>query len=221
MSESDRYSRQQDIIPLERLAACRTTVVGVGAIGRQVALQLAAMGASWLQLVDFDQVEPSNLCSQGFLEEDLGKLKAEAVSDLCRKINGHLEVHAMPQRFRRSMTIGSVLFCCVDQIDTRRQVWDAVQHKAEFFCDGRMAAEVLRVLTVSDVATRRRYPETLFAGQEAFAGSCTAKATIYCANVAAGLMLSQFAKWLRRLPVEFDCQLNLLSAELTAAEVVR
>jgi molybdopterin/thiamine biosynthesis adenylyltransferase len=44
-------------------AACRATVVGVGAIGRQVALQLAAMGICWLQLVDFDIVEPANLVS--------------------------------------------------------------------------------------------------------------------------------------------------------------
>jgi sulfur carrier protein ThiS adenylyltransferase len=221
MSDNDRYSRQQDIIPQEQLAACRATVIGVGAIGRQVALQLTAMGISWLQLVDFDQVESSNLCSQGFLENDLGRLKVEAVTDLCLKINSGLEVHAMPQRFRRSMAVGSVIFCCVDRIETRRQVWEAVQNKAEFFCDGRMAAEVLRVVTVSDSASRQRYPETLFAGQEAYAGSCTAKATIYCANVAAGLMLSQFAKWLRRLNVDFDCQLNLLAAELTVTETVR
>ena len=218
MDNNDRYSRQREIIPLDRLAACQATVIGVGAIGRQVALQLSAMGISWLQLVDFDQVEPSNLCSQGFWEEDLGKLKVETVADHCRKINSHIEIHTMPQRFRRNMAVGSVLFCCVDQIDTRRQIWDAVQNKIEFFCDGRMAAEVLRVVTVSDSASRQRYPETLFASEEAYAGSCTAKATIYCANVAAGLMLSQFAKWLRRLPADFDCQLNLLSAELMVAE---
>ena len=106
------------------------------------------------------------------------------------------------------------MFCCVDQIETRRQIWQAVQHRIDFFCDGRMAAEVLRVVTVSDSASRRHYPTTLFAAQDAYAGSCTAKATIYCANVAAGLMLSQFAKWLRRLPVDFDCQLNLLAAEM-------
>ena len=124
----------------------------------------------------------------------------------------------MAQRFRRSMAVGSVLFCCVDQIETRRQIWEAVQHRIDFFCDGRMGAEVLRVVTVSDSVSQHRYPETLFTAQEAFAGSCTAKSTIYCANVAAGLMLSQFAKWLRHLIVDFDCQLNLLSNELTVVE---
>ena len=37
------------------------TVVGVGAIGRQVALQLAAIGIPKLQLIDHDTVEPVNL----------------------------------------------------------------------------------------------------------------------------------------------------------------
>ena len=147
-------------------------------------------------------VEPSNLASQGFLEKDLGRLKVEATADLCREINHGLELHPVSARFRRSMRIGSAVFCCVDQIETRRQIWESVQNRMDFFCDGRMSAEVLRVVTVSDSASRRRYPTTLFAAQDAYAGSCTAKATIYCANVAAGLMLSQFAKWLRRLPVD-------------------
>jgi sulfur carrier protein ThiS adenylyltransferase len=217
MNASDHYSRQRDIVSPERLAECRVTVIGAGAIGRQVALQLAALGVPWLQLIDFDSVEESNLASQGFLEEDLGRLKVDAVSDLCRRLHRHIGLHPVPRRFRRSQEVGSVVFCCVDRIDTRRQIFEAVRRRAEFFCDGRMAAEVLRVLTVCDTAGRQRYVSTLFAASEAFAGSCTAKATIYCANVAAGVMLGQFAKWLRRMPVEFDCQLNLLSAELTVS----
>ncbi len=50
----ERYSRQHDIVPTERLAACKASVIGVGAIGRQIALQLVAMGISWLQLIDHD-----------------------------------------------------------------------------------------------------------------------------------------------------------------------
>jgi sulfur carrier protein ThiS adenylyltransferase len=220
MNSDDRYSRQRDIIPADRLALCRATVIGVGAIGRQVALQLAAMGISSLQLVDFDVVEPANLASQGFLEKDLGRFKVDATADLCREINRGLEPYPVAARFRRSTQVGSVLFCCVDRIETRRQIWQSVQHKTDFFCDGRIAAEVLRVVTVSDSGSQQHYPATLFASEEAYAGSCTAKSTIYCANIAAGLMLSQFAKWLRHLPVDFDCQLNLLSAELTVDQAI-
>ena len=59
MNAEERYSRQRDLIPRERLLSCKATVIGVGAIGRQVALQLAAMGVGWLQLVDRDVVEES------------------------------------------------------------------------------------------------------------------------------------------------------------------
>lgn len=210
----ERYSRQQDIVPPDRLAACKATVVGVGAIGRQVALQLTAMGISWLQLIDFDLVEISNLASQGYLQDDLAKPKVKATADLCRQINPDLEIHEVNDRFRRSMEIGDVLFVCVDKIETRRLIWEAVKDKISFYADGRMSAEVLRILSACDSAGRDHYPSTLFSADEAYTGPCTAKTTIYCANIAAGLMVAQFTKYLRHLPVEAGIQLNLLTTEL-------
>ena len=217
MSSNERYSRQRDVVPPDRLATCKATVIGVGAIGRQVALQLAAMGVPWLQLVDFDTVEESNLASQGYLEADLGRPKVEATGDLCRRVQQGLELLQVNGRFRRSMEIGNAVFCCVDKIDIRRTIWEAVKDQAAFFTDGRMSAEVLRVLTACDPASRKYYPSTLFAAGGAYAGACTAKTTIYCANIAAGLLLAQFAKHLRNFPVDPDIQLNLLTSEITVS----
>ena len=174
------------------------------------------MGIPWLQLVDFDIVEESNLASQGFLEEDLGWKKVDAVATICNQINSKTQIERVTERFRRSMNIGNVLFCCVDKIDTRRLIWEAVKDTVVYFADGRMSAEVLRVLVACDAQSREHYPSTLFASEEAYAGPCTAKTTIYCANIAAGLMLAQFTKSLRGLPVDKDIQMNLLSSELTA-----
>ena len=213
----ERYSRQRDLVPPDRLARCKATVIGVGAIGRQVALQLTAMGIPWLQLVDFDTVEESNLASQGYLEADLGQPKVEATTKLCLQISSQIELCQEFGRFRRSMDIGNALFCCVDKIEVRRHIWEAVKDKADFFADGRMSAEVLRVLVACDPASREHYPTTLFAAEEAYAGSCTAKTTIYCANIAAGMMVAQFAKYLRRMPLDPDIQLNLLSSELSVS----
>ena len=215
MTTDERYSRQKDIVPPDRIAACRATIIGVGAIGRQVALQLTAMGIPWLQLIDFDVVETSNLASQGYWEEDLGKLKVEATAAQCRRVNSGIEIVSVAERFRRSMEIGNAVFSCVDSIDVRRLIWEAVKNTASFYIDGRMSAEVLRVLTACDSESRRHYPTTLFRTEEAFVGPCTAKTTIYCANIAAGLMLAQFTKYLRQLPIEPDIQLNLLASELS------
>jgi sulfur carrier protein ThiS adenylyltransferase len=43
-------------------------------------------------------------------------------------------------------------------------------------------------------ATDGAYATTLFDANQAYAGSCTAKATIYTASVAAGLMVGQFTR---------------------------
>jgi sulfur carrier protein ThiS adenylyltransferase len=215
----DRDLRQRDIVPPERLAACRTTVVGVGAIGRQVVLQLAAIGTPWIELVDFDVVEPANLACQGYFEADVGLRKVDATAALVRQINSQVEIHLEAERFRRSMEIGNVLFVCVDKIDTRRLIWEAAKDRITFLADGRMSAEVVRVLAVCDPAGRKHYPTTLFAAGEAHAGACTSKSTIFASNIAAGLMLEQFTRWLRGLPVDADMCLNLLAGEMQVGGV--
>jgi len=215
----DRDLRQRDIVPPERLATCQATVVGVGAIGRQIALQLAAMGVPSMTLIDFDTVEPVNLACQGYLESDLNRPKVQATADLAQQLNPRLEIHTLQERFRRSTEVGNVLFCCVDKIETRQLIWEAVKDRVTFFADGRMSAETLRVLIAADPASRKHYPTTLFAAGEAFTGACTAKTTIFCANIAAGLMLEQFARWLRSLPLDADTSLNLLASELQIAEI--
>ncbi|MFC1636812.1 ThiF family adenylyltransferase [Planctomycetota bacterium] len=217
LQTDERFSRQRDIVPADRIAGCKATVIGVGAIGRQVALQLTAMGIPWLQLIDFDKVEWSNLASQGYLEGDMGQLKVNATVELCWKVNATSQFQAVPERFRRSMEIGNVVFCAVDKIDVRRLIWESVKDKVSFFVDGRMSAEVLRVLTACDVKSREHYPTTLFNADEAFVGPCTAKTTIYCANIAAGLMLAQFTKYLRQLPMDPDIQFNLLASEISVS----
>ena len=78
-----------------------------------------------------------------------------------------------------------------------------------------MLAETIRVLVVADEFGREHYPTTLFRASEAQPGRCTARATIYTAGIAAGLMLHQMARWLRGHPVDRDLSLNLLASELT------
>ena len=215
----DRDLRQRDIVPPDRLAQCQATVVGVGAIGRQVAMQLTAMGVSWMQFVDPDTVETVNLACQGYWRDDIGRAKVEATGEVCHKINPMLELYTSAERFRSSMEVGNCLFLCVDSIDTRRFIWDAVKDRVNFLADGRMSAEVIRVVTATNAVGPDHYPTTLFHADEVQAGSCTAKSTIFTANIAAGLMLEQFSRWLRHLPVDPDIQLNLLSSEMTVAGV--
>ncbi len=177
-------------------------------------MQLSAIGTSNLTLIDFDIVEEVNLASQGYMESDLARPKVEATAELCRRINSTISIKTEHSRFKRSSNSGNVIFCCVDSIETRKMIWESHGHCMHFFSDGRMSAEVIRVLSAHDTRSREHYPTTLFRASEAHSGACTAKSTIYTANIAAGLMISQFTKWLRNLPVENDLSLNLLTAEM-------
>lgn len=216
-SEQDRFARQHDLVPAARLASLTTTVIGVGAIGRQVALQLAAIGARHIQLIDFDTVDASNITTQGYHAEDLGRLKIDATGDAIRRLDSSIEVQTTEDRYRPKFPIGEATFCCVDTISARTAIWRSAATRCEFWTDGRMLGETLRILTAADEQARAHYQTTLFDQSEAQAGRCTSKSTIYTANIAAGLMLHQFTRWLRDIPVDRDITVNLLASEWIVA----
>ena len=89
---SDRFVRQQALVPQERLREMQVSVIGVGAIGRQVALQLAALGVRRLQLIDHDRVEAVNVTSQGYLADQVGCIKVEATAAAVWQIDPYIEI---------------------------------------------------------------------------------------------------------------------------------
>lgn len=214
----DRFSRQRDLVPGDRLAALAITVIGVGAIGRQVALQLAAMGARQVTLIDFDTVDLTNITTQGYRRADLGQLKVDATRQAMLDIEPNAELITVADRYRAQYSVGEAVFCCVDSITARAAIWKSVANRCRFWVDGRMRGETLRILTAVDNVSRARYSTTLFRQEEAQTGACTAKGTIYAAYIAAGFMVQQFTRWLRQLPADSDASLNLLSSELAVTD---
>ena len=212
---ANRFTRQNDLVPRIKLSALTATVIGVGAIGRQVALQLAAIGAPNIQLIDFDEVDLTNVTTQGYGHGDIGQPKVAATAAAITRLDDSIQVHQVIDRYRPRIEIGEAVFCCVDSISARTAIWRSAQHRVRFWCDGRMLGETIRILSGGDETGRQHYSSTLFSQSEALVGRCTAKSTIYTANVAAGLMLHQFARWLRGQVMDVDVSLNLLASELT------
>ena len=210
---ADRFVRQSDLVPAERLERLTTTVIGVGAIGRQVALRLAGLGARRMQLIDFDQVDQTNITTQGYGSADVGQPKVEATVAAIGRLDPSVQLEPVRDRYRARLAIGEAVFCCVDSISARAAIWRSVRRRCEFWADGRMLGETIRVLAAADANGFSRYADTLFPQFAAQRGSCTSRSTLYAASIAAALMLHQFTRWLRGVPVDFDTKLNLLAAE--------
>lgn len=211
----DRFSRQTELVPTEKLKEVGVTVVGVGAIGRQVSVQAAALGVRRLQIVDFDTVELANVTTQGFRHSEIGLSKVEATRRAVQEIDPTIEVDAVCDRFRPKLSTEGAVFCCVDSIGARETIWRTIGGVCRFWCDGRMLGETIRVLSATDGQSRAKYGTTLFPQAEAQVGRCTARGVIYTAAIAAGLMLQQFCRWLRGQPVDVNLSLNLTASELT------
>jgi molybdopterin-synthase adenylyltransferase len=211
---NDRFERQRDLVPWDRLADLTATIIGVGAVGRQVALQLAAIGVPRLQLIDFDRVELTNVTTQGYLQGDVGQLKIDATRRAVEAIDGAIGLDTICDRFRPKQTVGEAVFCCVDSISARASIWRSIKHRHRFWVDARMLGEVIRILVAVGRDDGQRYDTTLFAQDEALTGHCTARSTIYAASITAGLMVHQFARWLRGVPVDIDATMDLLAGEM-------
>ncbi|MFO0812006.1 MAG: ThiF family adenylyltransferase [Gemmatales bacterium] len=224
MSFPERNIRQRGLVPSEKLAQLHVLVIGVGAIGRQVALQLASLGVLRMTLMDHDHVAVENLAVQGYWPDDLGQAKVQASGALCQKIHPALDVTEIPDRFRRHPGWYAdpgripVVMVCVDSISTRKIIWESMQDHVALYIDGRMQGEVMRVLAQDERTDPNRYQDSLFSEAEAQNGTCTTRSTIYTASIAAGLMVAQLVRWLRQVPLIPDQTLNLLSGELITSE---
>ena len=218
LTDIDRFERQAELVPREKILSEFVTVVGLGAIGRQVALQLAALGVPKLQLIDFDDVERTNVTTQGYRMNDVGRPKVEATADALQEIEPLLTVETICDRFRPTQVIGSSVVCAVDSISARGAIWRSVAHRTAFWGDGRMLGETVRILAATADRGRKHYPTTLFAQSESQSGRCTSRSTIYAASLAASLLIHQFTRFLREIPVDPDSLFNLTAGEFVVAE---
>lgn len=109
--EVRRYSRHVIIPGLgmagqQRIKSAKVLCVGAGGLGSPVLMYLAAAGVGTLGIVDFDNVELSNLQRQVIHgESDIGRPKAESARDAIAQINPYVNVVLHQQRLDRNNVI--------------------------------------------------------------------------------------------------------------------
>jgi len=176
--------RQSDLIP-EKILKTPITVIGAGAIGSWTTLALAKMGFSDITVYDFDVIDEANMNCQFFPLKDIGKKKVDALSALVLNFTG-LKITTHDKYCGGSHH--GIVITAVDSLDVRKLIWG--QHKTsmktKFLIDPRMGAldAMLYTVKISDPEDRKSYDNTFQA--KAAHVRCTAKATMFTANILSG-----------------------------------
>jgi len=136
-----RYSRQMmlpeiDAEGQQRLADARVLIIGLGGLGSSSSVYLAAAGVGHLVLVDFDEVDISNLQRQiVHATKDIGRLKVDSAAEHLLELNPEIRVTKIDHKIENEeleeqVKLATVVVDCSDNFQTRFAINDAcVKHK--------------------------------------------------------------------------------------------
>ena len=114
---NDIFSRTRLVLgneALERLAASRVAVFGLGGVGGYIAEALARSGIGALDIIDRDTVNPSNLNRQIIaLHSTLGRYKADVMEERIKDINPECRVTAKLEIIARARAAGKPVISCM------------------------------------------------------------------------------------------------------------
>ena len=183
-----RFLRNKDLINQKNLK--EITVIGAGGVGSSLILSAAMMGFKKIHVWDFDVLEEHNLSTTMYPESYLSKPKTEAARDLVKHFGCETEIieHA---KFGFTDNVTACTMMAPDNMEIRKIVymnWTRLRDR-KVLVDGRMGALSMDIHTVD--YWNDNYLSGWKSSKDIPDLPCTAKHTIFTANIIAGLMLSQ------------------------------
>lgn len=211
-----RYSRQESIVKLERIQNSNPLIIGVGAVGREVARTIAANGIKRATIVDYDEVEEPNCVTQGYHEADIGRPKVEACAEEMIRINSDIEIQMVADRWRPSKDEFDTIFMCVDSLPLRGKIFNYYNSldPSPLMFDSRIGGEQIRLLSVFDDESREWFPQTISADEKAYGIGCHVPMIKHSANISASMLVSQFMNSLSEGPLFKDRLFVVRTGEL-------
>lgn len=193
LTQHAHLTRQLDLIPMECLRM-PVTIIGCGAIGSFLGLQLAKMGVTHITAYDHDTVSIENMSNQFFRFKDIDLNKAQALRSLVYEFT-NVTINAQLIKFepKEAQHLAGIVVVAVDSMEARRMVYESIRKtgfRVKYIIDPRMSAEAFNMYVINpfdpkDCAT---YEKTLFTDAEGVQERCTAKSTVYTASLGAGLV---------------------------------
>jgi hypothetical protein len=195
---SDRiYERFSGMLNTSDSPPCH--IIGVGAVGRPLALMLARAGAR-VNVYDDDTVDWPNVGTQGYHAEDVGKPKAHALMDEMKRMLPP-EKHTFRGYQQRVEEVNfsnwSHVFLCVDSMETRAQLTEnkASVHYYDVRCGSRVGNLQYymnsRVIP-EDQAAYEKYKSSLFDDSESSPAPCGMQTMPHVSQFAAALAFNMY-----------------------------
>jgi hypothetical protein len=185
-----RFLRQQDAVNMDRLTQLGITVIGAGAIGSTTCVWLGKMGACGLQVWDADFVQSHNWSNQMFRDEDVGRLKVDALGDIMESFGGHTPNTCAAEYVDQPLS--EVVISGVDSMKSRMTIWRTVRKSPEvrLYLDARMGLETLVVCATRPQIKedRLKYANSLYVDADALAEPCTARSVCYTPLMATAVL---------------------------------
>lgn len=191
----DTLTRQRDLIPIEVLNT-PITIVGAGAVGSWTALALVKMGFANLTVQDMDTIDVENMNCQFYPHTEIGAKKVTALQKMIDMFTG-ITIQVKDTPYVKGDPLNStIVIGAVDNMQVRREMFESCGTNVKAFIDPRMGAEAMAMYTMNpnDEKDRVSYVKAWHSDEDSVHEKCTAKATIYCANILSGIVASNVKK---------------------------
>jgi molybdopterin/thiamine biosynthesis adenylyltransferase len=143
-------------------------LIGAGAVGSKVAIELACLGVEHVTVYDMDFIEPHNLSNQAYHELQVGMRKSSALEELIGHKVGHeqwLKWQFKSQEFTKMIPHShKVLISALDTRSGRQEVmWSGMTNSSTLVMDCRMDAMqgAVHMYNPGDPKERKVYTENL------------------------------------------------------------
>ena len=168
-------------------------IIGAGAIGSFASLQLAKMGFTNQKVWDFDTVSIENMNCQFYRFKDIGKPKVNALQELVHDFTNE-KISVVNDKWTMDQGQRDIIILAVDSMEVRKEIWTVIKENlfgVKYVIDSRMGSEaaLMYVMNPFDQKDISAYEKTLYSNEDAVAERCTAKATIYTANLLSGMVV--------------------------------
>lgn len=189
MTRNEHLTRQSDLIP-EAILGEPITIIGAGAIGSWTTLALAKMGFEDLTVFDHDTISIENMSCQFYPRNRIGQSKVTALANMVQDFtNVEIKIRGLYESGR----FPGIVISAVDSMEVRSLIWENHKYKSfgtRAIIDPRMGAETALLYVRKPMLDRDilDYEKSLYGDKDAVQEKCTAKATIYTANMLSGLV---------------------------------